>query len=104
MNEPLTSLRPSGISHHVSAPREAFDELTAKAEKLSPGAIPTRCRSLQAHVVTSSANPTSATPLRALYAEIDRLIELVNIAPLLTALEQKEKELFGQAQQAIASA
>ena len=50
------------------------------------------------------ANPDVwVTPLRALHAEIDRLIELVNITPLLTTLEQKEKELFAQAQQAIAS-
>ena len=82
------------------------DELTAKAEKLSPGAIldPLQDPYKRMMQTIQRANPDVwVTPLRALHAEIDRLIELVNITPLLTTLEQKEKELFAQAQQAIAS-
>jgi len=90
------------------APLEKLlDELTAKARALSPGAIldPLQDPYNRMMQTIQRANPDVwVTPLRALHAEIDRLIELINITPLLTTLEQKEKELFAQAQQAIASA
>ena len=90
------------------APLEKLlDELTAKAKALSPGAIldPLQDPYNRMMRTIQRANPDVwVTPLRALHAEIDRLIEVVNITPLLTTLEQKEKELFAQAQQAIAGA
>jgi hypothetical protein len=92
----------------MTAPLEKLvDELTAKARALSPGAIldPLQDPYKRMMQTIQRANPDVwVTPLRTLHAEIDRLIELVNITPLLTTLEQKEKELFAQAQQAIAGA
>ena len=99
--------RPGDQRHHGLAPLEKLvDELTAKARALSPGAIldPLQDPYKRMMQTIQRANPDVwVTPLRALHAEIDRLIELINITPLLTTLEQKEKELFAQAQQAIAS-
>lgn len=80
------------------------DELTRTLTALSPGALlaPLDAPYRQMMAVVERVNPDVwALPLRQLHAEIDRLLGLVDITPLLDTLEAKEKELFAAAQQAI---
>jgi len=92
----------------VIAPLQTLiDELMSKLQALSPGAIldPLEAPYNQMMQTIQRANPDVwVQPLRDLYKEIDRLIALVDITPLLTTLEQKEKDLFVQAQKAVSDA
>ena len=92
----------------VVAPlQKLIDESMGKLQALSPGAIldPLQDPYNRMMQTIQRANPDVwVQPLRALYTEIDRLIALVDITPLLTTLEQKEKDLFAQARQAISDA
>jgi hypothetical protein len=91
----------------VVAPlQKLIDDLLGKLQSLSPEAIldPLQQPYDRMMQTIQRANPDVwVQPLRALHAEIDRLINLIDITPLLTALEQKEKDLFAQAQQAVAT-
>lgn len=92
----------------VVAPlQKLIDELMGKVQALSPGAIldPLQDPYNRMMQTIQRANPDVwVQPLRALYTEIDRLIALVDITPLLTTLEQKEKDLFAQARKTISDA
>jgi hypothetical protein len=92
----------------VVAPLQtSIDQLTTKLRALSPGAIldPLQAPYNQMMQTIQRASPDVwVQPLRALYTEIDRLIALIDITPLLTTLEKKEKELFTQAQKTISEA
>jgi len=89
----------------VVAPlQKLIDELLARLQTLSPEAIldPLQAPYDAMMQTINRANPDVwVQPLRALHTEIDRLINLIDITPLLTTLEQKEQDLFTQAQQAI---
>jgi uncharacterized protein (DUF2267 family) len=83
------------------------DALVGQLQALSPEAIlnPLQAPYDSMMQTIQKANPDVwVQPLRLLHAEIDRLINLVDITPLLTTLEQKEKDLFAQAQKAISDA
>lgn len=90
----------------VVAPLEKLlDELLAKARTVSPGAILEPLQEPYQRMLQTieRANPDVwVEPLRVLHAEIERLIKLVDITPLLSTLEQKQRDLFAQARQAIA--
>ena len=92
----------------VVAPLEKLlDELLAKARTVSPGAILEPLQEPYQRMLQTieRANPDVwVEPLRVLHAEIERLIKLVDITPLLSTLEQKQRDLFAQARQAIADA
>jgi hypothetical protein len=92
----------------VVAPLEKLlDELLAKARTVSPGAILEPLQEPYQRMLRTieRANPDVwVEPLRVLHAEIERLIKLVDITPLLSTLEQKQRDLFAQARQAIADA
>jgi len=92
----------------IVAPLEKLlDELLAKARTVSPGAILEPLQEPYQRMLRTieRANPDVwVEPLRVLHAEIDRLIKLVDITPLLSTLEQKQRDLFAQARQAIADA
>ena len=83
---------------------EQVDALQARLETLSPGALldPLQGPYDAAMAVVERANPDVwVQPLRMLYAEIDRLLELIDVRPLLDRLEAEERALFAQARTAI---
>jgi uncharacterized protein (DUF2267 family) len=83
------------------------DEVVAQAEKLSPAALlePLKGPYQQMMATINRANPDVwVEPLRLLHTEIDRLISLIDITPLLDTLEQKESDLFKQARDGLAAA
>jgi molecular chaperone GrpE (heat shock protein) len=83
---------------------ELVESLKARLATLSPGSLLRVLREPYAQMmaVVERVNPDVwVAPLRTLYAEIDKLLGYVDIRPLLDTLEQKEKELFAQARQAI---
>ena len=83
------------------------DELVAQADKLSPGALlePLKAPYQQMMATINRANPDVwVVPLRLLHTEIDRLVTLIDITPLLDTLEQKERDLFRQARDGLATA
>src|SRR5262249_15866731 len=92
----------------VVAPLQTLiDELMTKLQALSPGAIldPLQDPYNQMMQTIQRANPDVwVQPLRALYTEIDGLIALIDITPLLTTLEEKERQLFAEAWQRICDA
>ncbi len=92
----------------VLAPLDKLvDALVAQAQALSPGALldPLKAPYQQMMQAINRANPDVwVQPLRALHTEIDRLIALIDITPLLDTLEAKERELFKQARDALAAA
>lgn len=92
----------------VLAPLEGLvDEMLAQATALSPGALldPLKAPYAQMMATINRANPDVwVEPLRVLHAEIDRLIALLDITPLLDTLEQKERDLFAQVRNGLASA
>ncbi|GAA0750855.1 hypothetical protein LRH25_31430 [Ideonella azotifigens] len=92
----------------VLAPLDGLvDELVAQADKLSPGQLlePLKAPYQQMMAAINRASPDVwVEPLRLLHTEIDRLVDLIDITPLLDTLEQKERELFTQARDGLASA
>jgi len=92
----------------VVAPlQKLVDDLQAQLAALSPEALldPLQQPYDRMMQTLARANPDVwVQPLRALHAEIDRLVDLVDITPLLTTLEQKERDLFAEAQQAVSNA
>lgn len=81
--------------------------LLAQLEALSPARLLDPLQSPYDRMMQTlqRANPDVwVAPLRLLHQEIDRLVNLVDITPLLGALEQKERELFSNAQQAVSDA
>jgi hypothetical protein len=83
---------------------ELLESLRARLAALSPGALLRVLRAPYAQMmnVVERVNPDVwVAPLRMLYAEIDKLLGYVDIRPLLDTLEEKERELFAQARQAI---
>jgi len=92
----------------VLAPLDALlDELVSQADKLSPGALlePLQAPYAQMMATINRVNPDVwVEPLRLLHTEIDRLITLIDITPLLDTLEQKERDLFKQARDGLAAA
>jgi hypothetical protein len=86
---------------------ELVDRLVAQANSLSPGALldPLKAPYEQMMAAINRANPDVwVQPLRLLHTEIDRLVALIDITPLLDTLEQKERELFSQARDGLATA
>jgi uncharacterized protein (DUF2267 family) len=92
----------------VLAPLDGLvDQMLAQAATLSPGVLlePLKAPYQQMMAAINRANPDVwVQPLRALHAEIDRLITLIDITPLLDTLEQKERDLFTQARNGLANA
>ena len=83
------------------------DQLLSQLQGLSPAALlaPLQAPYQQMMHQLDRANPDVwVQPLRSLHGEIDRLVTLIDITPLLTTLEQKERELFTQARNALAGA
>lgn len=83
---------------------EQVDALQARLETLSPGALldPLQGPYDQAMAVVERVNPDVwVQPLRTLYGEIDRLLDVIDVRPLLDRLEAEERALFGQARAAI---
>ena len=83
---------------------EQLEALRSRLAALSPGSVldPLQAPYGQMMAVVERANPDVwVQPLRALHVEIDRLLGYVDITPLLDTLEQRERELFAQARQAI---
>jgi hypothetical protein len=86
---------------------DLVDQLVAQAGKLSPGALlePLKQPYAQMMATINRANPDVwVQPLRVLHTEIDRLVTLIDITPLLDTLEQKERDLFKQARDGLAAA
>ena len=78
--------------------------MRAGLESLSPGALldPLQAPYAEMMALVRRADPAVwVEPLRALHAEIDRMVGYVDITPLMDTLEEKERELFAQARQAI---
>ncbi len=92
----------------VLAPLDSLvEQLVAEADKLSPGALlePLKAPYAQMMATINRANPDVwVEPLRLLHAEIDRLVNLIDITPLLDTLEEKERDLFRQAREGLAAA
>ncbi|MFM2119595.1 MAG: hypothetical protein RL722_1063, partial [Pseudomonadota bacterium] len=92
----------------VLAPlQQLIDQLTAQAEGLNPAALlqPLEAPYGRMMATINRANPDVwVAPLRVLHGEIDRVITLIDITPLLTTLERKERELFAQARDGLAAA
>jgi hypothetical protein len=91
----------------VAPLQQLVDNLMARMQTLSPGAILDPLQdpyNRMMRTIQRASPDVWVQPLRALYAEIDRLIALVDITPLLTTLEQKEKDLFAQARKTISDA
>jgi hypothetical protein len=91
----------------ISPLGKLVDDLLDKTQALSPGALldPLQEPYQRLLATIERANPTVwVQPLRVVHAEIDRLIDLVDVTPLLGTLEQKQKDLFGEARQAISDA
>lgn len=85
---------------------ELLDSLKSRLAALSPAQLLRVLREPYAQMmsVVERVNPDVwVQPLRMLYTEIDKLLGYVDIRPLLDTLEQKEKELFAQARNAIVS-
>lgn len=81
-----------------------LEELKGLLSAMSPGAILDPLQAPYAGMMEAvdRINPDVwVAPLRDLYTEIDKLIGYVDITPLLDQLDQKEKELFAEARQAI---
>lgn len=86
---------------------QLVDQLLAQANRLSPGALlgPLKAPYAQMMATINRANPDVwVAPLRLLKTEIDKLVDLIDITPLLTTLETRERELFAQARQGLADA
>ncbi|WP_157270347.1 hypothetical protein [Azohydromonas aeria] len=92
----------------VLAPLDALvDEALAQAQGLSPAVLlePLKAPYARMMATVGRANPDVwVQPLRALHTEIDRLVTLIDITPLLDTLEQKERALFKQARDGLAAA
>ena len=92
----------------VLAPLDALvDDLLSRAQALSPAVLlePLKVPYQRMMRTIDRANPDVwVRPLRSLHAEIDRLVALVDITPLLDTLERKERELFAQARGSLAGA
>lgn len=87
--------------------QELIDKLMQQLQSLSPAALldPLQAPYDRMMQTIERANPDVwVAPLRTLYSEIDRLVTLIDITPLLTRLEEKEQQLFAEANQAIADA
>ncbi|HNB67809.1 hypothetical protein [Accumulibacter sp.] len=92
----------------VVAPlEELLAQLLAKAQALSPAALLEPLEQPYARVLQTieRANPAVwVEPLRVLHGEINRLIDLIDITPLLTALAEKERQVFAQLRQQLVGA
>ncbi len=79
-----------------------FAQILDKANALSPAAVLDPLQQPYARLLQTieRANPAVwVEPLRLLHGEINRLIDLIDITPLLTALAAKEKDVFAQLRQ-----
>lgn len=92
----------------VTKPLDALvDDLLAQVNRLSPGALldPLKAPYAQMMSTINRASPDVwVQPLRQLHTEIDRLVTLIDITPLLDVLEQKERALFAQARSGLLAA
>jgi hypothetical protein len=83
---------------------DRVEALQRALSALSPGVLldPLRQPYAQMMAFLERADPSVwVQPLRDLYAEIDRLLGYIDITPLLDTLEEKERELFADARQAV---
>lgn len=91
----------------VAPLEELLTQILAKANALSPAAVldPLQQPYQRMLQTVERANPAVwVEPLRVLHGEIGRLIDLIDITPLLTALAEKEKEVFAQLRQQLVAA
>jgi len=85
---------------------DLLNQLLGQLQALSPGALldPLKAPYQTMMQTLDRVNPDVwVQPLRALHVEIDRLVTLIDITPLLDALEQKERTLFTEARNALAA-
>ena len=92
----------------VTQPLDALvEQLLALAQGLSPAALlqPLQAPYQQMMAAIERANPDVwVQPLRGLHTEIDRVVDLIDITPLLDLLEQKERALFATARAGLLAA
>lgn len=86
---------------------EQVDVLAGRLAALSPGGLldPLQAPYNEMMAAVGRLDPAQWTaPLNDLYAQIDRLIDFVDVTPLLEELDRRQRELFANARQAILDA